>query len=362
MRFVFAFLIIVHGFIHLLGFLKAFEFANFNQLSKSISKSVGLLWLFVSFLLFITAFLYLKKDRWFFIAILVVVLSQILIIIVWKDAKFGTVANIIILLVCIPAYGNYAFNKMAGNETASLLQGISTDNDSIVTEEDLTHLPETVQKWLHNSGILAKKKMVSVWLKQQEELKTKPSGKWMPFEAEQYFNVSHPSFVWSTKVNFMPMVKMLGRDKFTNGEGEMLIKMLGIIPVVDEGKNEKINQAAMLRFMAETVWFPSAALNEYMVWESIDETSAKATFTINAKSVVGLFKFSSEGDFVSFEAQRYYESGDDAMLETWHVQSKSHKEFDGVRIPNKCEVIWKLKEGDFNWLNFEITDLKYNVK
>ncbi|PKQ45132.1 DUF6544 family protein [Confluentibacter flavum] len=362
MRFVFAFLIIVHGLIHLMGFLKAFGFANLNQLSKNISKTMGLFWLFAAILLFITTLFYLTKDRWFFIAVLAIVLSQILIIMSWKDAKFGTVANIIILMVCMSAYGNYIFNKKVSNETTSLLKGVSVNNDSIITKEYLTHLPEIVQKWIQNSGVIAKEKMVSVWLKQQGALKTKPSGKWMPFEAEQHFDVSHPSFIWSTEVDFMPMVKMVGRDKLVNGEGEMLIKMAGLIPVVDEGKNEKINQAAMLRYMAEMVWFPSAALNKYMTWEPIDSTSAKATFTINYKSVVGLFKFSSEGHFLSFEAQRYYGAGDDATLETWYVQSKSFKEFDGFKIPNKCEVIWKLKEGDFNWLNLEIIDLKYNVK
>lgn len=362
MRFVFAFLIMVHGLIHLMGFLKAFEFASTPQINQKISKTMGLFWLFTAILLFITAFFYLKKDRWFFIAVLAIVLSQILIIMAWKDAKFGTIANAIILMVCMSAYGNYVFSKKVSNETASLLKGVSVDNDSIITKENITHLPEIVQKWLQNSGIIAKEKMVSIWLKQQGELKTKPRGKWMSFEAEQYFDVSNPSFVWSTEVNFMPMVKMIGRDKFVNGEGEMLIKMAGLIPVVDVSKTEKINQAAMLRYMAEMVWFPSAALNKYMTWESIDDISTKATFTINYKSVVGLFKFSSEGDFLSFEAQRYYGAEDDAPLETWYVQSKSFKEFDGFKIPNKCEVIWKLKEGDFNWLNFEITDLKYNVK
>src|SRR5690606_34680662 len=124
--------------------------------------------------------------------------------------------------------------------------------------------PEIVQNWLQNSGVIAKEKIVSVRLNQKGELKTKPSSKWMPFEAEQYFDVINPSFVWSTEVKYMPLIKMVGRDKFSNGEGEMLIKMAGFIPLVEEGKNEKINLSAMLRYMAEMVWFPTAALHEYM--------------------------------------------------------------------------------------------------
>ncbi|AXP82247.1 hypothetical protein CJ739_3185 [Mariniflexile rhizosphaerae] len=362
-RLIFALLIMFHGLIHLMGFIKAFGFANINQLEQNISKTMGLLWLFTAILLFFIFFtfiLYLKKDQWFFIAILAIVLSQILIIMSWKDAKFGTVVNIIILLVSISAYGKYEFNKKVYNETKSLLKGVTIENDSIITKEDVKYLPEIVQKWVKNSGAIGKYKTVSVQLKQKGEMKTKPSGKWMSFEAEQHINVINPGFVWSTEVHVMPMIQMIGRDKFANGEAEILIKLASLIPAVNVGKNEKINQAAMLRYMAEIIWFPSAALNPYISWESIDSTSVKATFTINNKSVVGLFKFSSIGDFMFFKAKRYYEAGDDATLETWYVESKSFKEFNGVRIPNKYQVIWKLKEGDFNWLKFEITDLKYN--
>lgn len=42
-----------------------------------------------------------QKDSWIYFAITAVVLSQILIINSWQDAKFGTIANVIILLVTI---------------------------------------------------------------------------------------------------------------------------------------------------------------------------------------------------------------------------------------------------------------------
>src|SRR5690606_18914798 len=142
-----------------------------------------------------------------------------------------------------------------------------------------------------------------VWLKQQGKMKTNPDGTWLSFEAQQYFDVGHPSFVWSTKVNYLPILKMVGRDIFVNGESEMLIKLAGLIPIVNEHHNDKINQASMIRFLSETVWFPSAALHSYMSWEAIDATSAMATFTIRNTCVNGVFRFSSEGNFVSFEAQ-----------------------------------------------------------
>ena len=42
MRSVLAVLLVLHGLIHLLGFAKAFGFAELNQLKEPISRSMGL--------------------------------------------------------------------------------------------------------------------------------------------------------------------------------------------------------------------------------------------------------------------------------------------------------------------------------
>jgi len=48
------------------------------------------------------------------------------------------------------------------------------------------------------------------------------------------------------------------------------------------------------------------------------------------------------------------------LLETWSTPMKDYQEFNGIRIPTKGEVIWKLKTGDFSWYHFEITEIEYN--
>lgn len=362
MKIVLTLLIFIHGLIHFIGFAKAFDFGNLAQFSKEISKPIGLFWLLTGMLFIISAVLFwMKKETWPILAIIAVVLSQILIFMFWKDAKFGTIANIIILLMGISANGNFQFDKMVRTESKQLLENIKIDNLPIVTKEDVNHLPELVQKWLQNSGVIGKEKIVSVRLQQKGEMKTKPESKWMPFTATQYFNVQNPAFVWSTEVDFVSMVNMVGRDKFMRGEGEMLIKLANVIPVVNEGNNDKINQGAMVRYMAEMVWFPSAALSDYIKWEPIDANAAKATFILNRKMVSGIYTFSDEGNFKSFEADRYYGGKKDSKLEKWKIIASDYKEFNGIRIPNKCSVTWKLKEGDFNWLNLEITAWEYNT-
>ena len=279
MKFVFGFVLIIHGLIHLMGFVKAFKIADITQLSQSISKPIGLIWL-ISCILFLGAALqFLTHKMWFYAALIAVFISQVLIILNWKDAKYGSIINVIVLLVSISALMTYRFNTMVEHENRQMLKTITDKDGTIISENNIEHLPQIVQKWMTNSGVIGNQKVLSVWLKQVGTMRTKPKSNWMPFVATQNFNVENPAFIWQTTVEAMPLINMVGRDKLTNGKGEMLIKLAGVVPVVNESENPKLNQGAMIRYLAEICWFPSAALNNYMTWNSIDETSAKATFT-----------------------------------------------------------------------------------
>ncbi|MGD9899445.1 MAG: DUF6544 family protein [Calditrichaceae bacterium] len=361
-NFIFSFIVIVHALIHLLGFAKAYNFGSIQQLTKVISKPMGMIWLFTFLLFVITVLLFwMNKNMWPALAIISVIFSQILILTVWSDAKFGTVANIIVLAAALPALGNIQFNNMIEKEQKELLGSVAMDAGTIVDSTGINHLPVIIQKWFKFSGVINKPKAVFVRLKQQGEMKTKPDGKWMSFKADEYFDARKPSFIWVTRVWMMPLIYLNGRDKFKEGEGEMLIRLLSLVNVVNEGHNEKMNTGAMLRYLGEVCWFPSAAINDYMNWEEIDSLSAKAIMTYKNRSVSGVFTFKDNGEMVSFQADRYFGGGADAKLEKWLVEMVEYKEFDGYRIPNKCKVIWKLNEGDFTWLDLEIVDLDINT-
>ena len=62
----------------------------------------------------------------------------------------------------------------------------------------------------------------------------------------------------------------------------------------------------MLRYLGEIVWVPSAALSDYITWEEMDSTTARATMSYEGITASGIFKFDENGAFVSFEAGRYY--------------------------------------------------------
>jgi hypothetical protein len=127
-------------------------------------------------------------------------------------------------------------------------------------------------------------------------------------------------------------------------------------------KGPEINQGALVRYMAESAWYPSAALADYFTWQQVGTLQAKVTMTYAGISSSGIFTFDPDGDVQKFEAMRYFQRKEGAILEKWYVQldPSGIKEFEGIRIPAKATVIWKLRDGDFTWLKLEITDLEYN--
>ncbi len=354
-------LIIIHGTIHLLGFLKAYGFMKTSPMTHTIGVTAGSFWL-ISFLLFILSVIlfYNRQSFWPFVLIVSILISQILIILSWTDAKYGTILNIILFFVAISEIGNFYFDNMVEKEVSFIFQQPSTSAFPDKSIASLEKFPPIVQKWLLNSGTLKEPPIKKVFLKQKGLLKTSPSGNWMPFTAEQWFNISPPSFIWKSDVSMWGPLYFFGRDKLYEGKGSMLIKLNGILPVVNSKNDLKTDKATMQRYMAEICWFPSAAMESYMHWESLDELTARASMTIDDKTVIGQFTFSPEGDLILFETKRYMGQGKNISQEIWQIHNSSFKIFNGIRIPNKSEVFWKLAEGDFQWLQLEISEIYYN--
>jgi len=268
----------------------------------------------------------------------------------------GVVIAVIALSITI---GNITFNKKVKNEVEDLFRKSKEITPEVVTETDLEKLPEPVQKWLRNSQVVGKKKIFTVRLKQKGLIRIKEGQSWMAAEAEQYFTIDEPGFVWKTKVKMAPLLYFAGIDKYYEGKGNMLIKLLSLITVVNASGKE-IDQSTMLRYLGETVWFPTAALSNYIKWEGIDSNSARATMSYGGVTASAVFKFNEKNEVIGFACERYMTVNDHYVLENYSVHLKDYGELNGIRIPIKGEAVWNLKTGDFSYYQVEITEIEYN--
>lgn len=272
---------------------------------------------------------------------------------------FEIIIITIFIVLIISLIGNIFFDKKVKIEVSELFKSGMQNENKIIQKKDLQKLPLCVQKWLENSQVIGKEKILTAHFRQKGLMRMEEEKKWMPTEAEQDFTVDEPGFIWSAKIKAAPLFHIVGRDKYYEGKGNMKIKVLSFITVADESGME-IDQGTMIRYLAEMVWFPTAALSSYIEWEEVDSNSAKAIMSYGGITASGIFIFNEKGEVINFIAKRYMESNGQYVLKTWSTPMKDYKEFNGFRIPSKGEAIWKLESGDFCWYKVEITEAEYN--
>ena len=363
-RLLLSFIIALHGMIHLMGFARewklgpAGKFADkpLIHVSDNGLKMLGILWL-LACVLFIaaSALYYIRKDYFWTPATLGLLLSQSLIILYWHDAKWGTVVNVLILVISIFYMGSFYFQSMVRQDIERLLKK-SSRPATILTEENIANLPPVVQTWLSNAHVLGKSLPNITHITQKGSMRTDPSSEWLSFDADQYFSISPPAFVWNARVETDFLISITARDKYEDGKGNMLIKIGSLIPIANS-LGKEIDQGTMLRFMAEMIWFPQAVTSPYLSWQQTGPRHAKVIMHYQNVSAEGFFTFNAEGFPTQFEAQRYGEFNGKFSKETWSIAITNYSVFNGMRIADACDVTWKLKDGDFSWLKLTVLNI-----
>lgn len=348
--------LVVHGAIHLMGVAKAFGLAELEALTRPISRPWGVAWAACAALILGAAVARLIDARWWWmLAAPGLIASQIVVVAFWADARFGTVANIALILPVVVGFGSWRFANRADAAVAELANA-PVERAAAIEPGALADLPAPVATWLERAGVVGRARTASVHLSQRGELQTKPGGGWMSFRAEQWIRTGEPGFVWVARVAGPAGTHLSGIDRYLDGAGSMRIELLSVIPVVDES-GPRIDQSALVRFLAEAMWYPSAALAPYIEWEAIDANSARATVRHRGVEARGVFRFNAGGDVIGFEARRYR----DEALEDWIIENDpgSFRELDGVRIPARSSITWRADGGEpWTWLHLEVVSLE----
>jgi len=348
-------LLFVHGGIHLLGAAQAFRLATLPGLTQAISPAMGLFWA-VCTLCFVGAAVARITDlpQWWMLGLVAVLGSQALIFSAWTDARLGTIVNVVLLVPIAIGFGEQRFLVRLAADVAGMGFLRHQSERETISDAVLVALPPVVAKWIRRSGVMGQPRARLVYLTQKGRMRKQPNDTWMPFRAQQWFSIPIPAFVWAADVDWGVGVSIKGKDRYGNGRGEMRIELLALVPLVD-ASGEKIDQGARVRFLAEIMWFPSAALEPYVKWEQVDARSARATIRDHGGASSGVFRFDEDGDVVGFEAKRYR----DETLEDWVIENTAFADYGGVCIPTRSRVTWRNDSGDsWTWLELEVTSLQ----
>ncbi len=363
MKYLFSLLVLAHGLIHLMGFVKAFGFAQINQLNKEISKPMGVLWLFVTVLLIATAVVYyLKNEYWWLIAVSGAILSQLLIICYWQDAKFGTIANVIMLVLAIAAWAEWKFENQYKREMTENLKHTTSLAEPLLTREAITRLPEPVQRYIIYSGAINKPVIKNFKIKFEGQIRSDEKSPWMPFTTEQHNFIDPPARLFFMKAT-MKGLPVAGYHVYKNGNAYMDIRLLSLFPVQFQD-GDKMNVSETVTWFNDLCLFaPGTLIDKRITWEAIDNLTAKATFTHQAITISALLYFNDRGELINFRSENRYRmvSKDDVQLIPYSTPTKGFKNINGHFIPSYGEAVWSLPEGDLTYGQFICQDIQYNI-
>lgn len=238
------------------------------------------------------------------------------------------------------------FNKAVENKVTSI-----NKKSEFFTEDDIKNLPEPVKKYFRHCGYIGKAKMNYMKAEfKNVNFKMSPE-KTVNIDYTQYNFVNKPdrfAFIDSDLYG----IPFEGFDSYNDGVGSMKGSIAKLITLFDQ-RGEEMDKACLVTYLAESLMFPSAALQDFIVWEEIDETHTKATINYYGISASGIFTFDEDGLWLSFKtSDRVATSMDGSKREAdWSAIIEDYQEINGILLPRVVKSIWNYPEGDFVYFN-----------
>jgi len=365
MKYILVALLVIHGLIHLLGFVKAFDLAQPPQLQAEISRPMGILWLVAVLLLVASAGMLLLAGQWWWVpAAFGVVLSQVLIFTTWNDAKAGTIANIILIIpITVAALGTapWSFRAMYDRKIAVGLQG-QPPQVKLLTEADTAHLPPAVQRYLVFAGAMGKPQVWNYRLRFSGALRNGPDDKWMPMTAYQQSFTNPPARLFLVESSMFG-VPFNALHCYVGPSATFKVKLASLITVVD-AYGPAMNKSETVTLLNDMFLFaPATLIDPNITWQEIDPQTVRATFTNAGNTISAVVTFDSSGALINFVSDDRFRTIDGKTYEQlrWSTPVSDWREFDGRKLPVKGEAIWRLPAGEFAYGQVEILEVQYNV-
>jgi hypothetical protein len=261
-----------------------------------------------------------------------------------------------IIALCSCHLPKKLFNREAEAFKSEIVQSIGT-----ITEQDIAHLPSPVIRYFKHCGYVgAVKPAYAEVIFENSRIKLQPDRKWMKLKTHQINFVAEPARIAYMKAVLMGVIPFGGRDKYSNGHGHMFGVIGGLIKVFDE-KEPEIAQGAAIVLLAEALLIPAYALQNYIIWEPVDEKTANARFVHKDVDVGGIFHFNESGEYIRFTSNdRPFHNPDCTYTkQPYTIEIRSYQQQGEQLIAKNISATWNLPQGDFEYWKGTISEIRW---
>jgi hypothetical protein len=361
---------LLHGLIHFLGAAKGLRWAEIPALKEPIGTVTGLGWLVAATLLLFTAGLAaMRVDWWWRVALPAVLVSQIVIITSWNDARTGTLANVLLALAAGHGFASHGRPSLRARFHREVEAALATNHPRTdpVTDADLERLPGCVAGYLRRAGVVGQPRVGSFHATIHGRIRGGATQGWMPFTGEQV-NTYGPAptrqfFIDATRSG-LPIDVL---HVFGGGRASMQVRLCSVTTMVDSHGPELVRAETVTVFNDLCVLAPAALVDAPVTWQTSGERTARAAFTLGRHTITADLFFNDDHelvDFVSDDRSTSSAVGKTHVPQRWSTPISRYRDIGARHVAVYGEAHWHTAgpEGEFNYLDFRVDQIRYNAE
>ncbi|HNO25547.1 MAG TPA: hypothetical protein PKK94_21375 [Leptospiraceae bacterium] len=264
----------------------------------------------------------------------------------------------------LPVWMSLADCSMRSDFINTVKQDFKDNNHmsaDILTEKDISHLPEAVRKYLRHTKSVGQPKVKNFRAEFTGGMRGNPGDDYMKLESVQYNFYNNPSryFYMIAKKMALPA---FGLHMYKQGSATFQVRLLNLFTVVD-AKGEKMNQAETVTLFNDMCFIaPPTLIDRRIKWEKINDRSVKGIYTNGKISISAVLHFNEKGELVNFLSNdRFHTDGVKYESYPWETPVETYKEFNGYLLPSRAKLVYKRSDGDFTYGELEYKSVKYNL-
>jgi len=184
------------------------------------------------------------------------------------------------------------------------------------------------------------------------QFKTGMDKKWTDINGEEYFTTENPGFIWQGKTRLFTAI-----DSYINGKGRLIVLLFSLLKIVDR-RGDDMNDAELLRWLSESVWFPTNLLpSELLQWIAIDDHSATLQFAHGKTILSFVVTFNTGGEITQLKTKRLMEK---QQKQTWIIRLSNYQRMNDVIVPTQAEVMWQINKKNHPYARFIVNNIEYD--
>ena len=277
--------------------------------------------------------------------------------------------NVLYLLLLVLALGAllihlgaYYWQRGTDNMRLQLAATQKSINTTLYDEHELENLPAAVQRYfkavLKNHAPIIK----AAYFHQTGTFNMgETTPQWRHFEADQKVFMHAPGFDWNACISLFPGFNIYVHDAYVAGEGFLQVKLLGLFSVANIRGTPEAAQGELMRYLSEGIWYPTALLpSQGVLWQAIDDASARATLTDGNTTVSLDFHFNTDDLIDAMHADsRTRGAGAKITNAPWDIRVWNYQSYQGMRVPTEGEVAWALPDGAYPYWRGRVDRASY---